>query len=95
MAAVAAILGQVFLGVAAGFTVGIALGGVYGALTYDWALGGESRLRGSTQAIDMSRREWARAHALMFGAFGAVAGGLASIAPVAMIAVGGLGIAWE
>jgi RHS repeat-associated protein len=92
-AAIAAILAEVFLGAAIGFAVGITLGGIYGALTYEWALARQCGCEIQQQAIGLSRLEWAGAHAIMFGAFGAVAGGIASIAPLAMVAVGIVGVA--
>ncbi len=81
------------IGAGIGFATGAAIGGAFGAMTYNWALAGECGCE-MQQAAIQAGSIWAFAGSLALsgGLIGGVAGALAVLAPIGMIVVGGLGI---
>jgi len=83
-------------GIAGGFALGVAAGGLFGALTYDWALAGECGCDMQQRALTMSRWDWIGTNALSGGILGGAAVAISAlvglIGPGALIAVSGLGL---
>ena len=79
-------------GILGGLAPGMAAGGVFGALTYDWARAEECGCEMQQRALSMTRWEWIGANALSGGILGLVATVIAAIGPLGLIVVGGAGV---
>ena len=83
-------------GIAGGIALGAAAGGVFGALTYNWALAGECGCEMQQRALTMTGHDWIWANAFAAGILGAVAvvvsAIVAAVGPGALTVVSGVGL---
>ncbi len=81
------------VGFVVGAAIGVAVGGGFAALNYGWALSGECGCEMQRHAQSMSFWAWVGSQALSAGLIGGVFGAIAATMPIAMIIIGGVGIA--
>ena len=88
------LLGAIVFGAALGGIIGFVGGGTFARITYDWAYQGQCDCQMQQWAHSIDGTKWVAKTALLSGAIGFVAGGLAAAGPIGEIVVGLVGYAY-